>query len=237
MITENREISKSFRTTPAISETLRKLATAEGSKERSESDIINEALTEYLYFFMNTNTSKDLNIDSWVMNEYYNKKISDSLDNLNSWITKITSASKVASYFQGKLPKDKEAIYVMFTDEKGYLLKVRLFAVGTKNEAHGDYSEIIKEALDRNHCNIVMVHNHPKALATPSAADIAATKKLYFACKYSKIFFTDSIILDSKKNFYSFQNAGVFKIFEKEFKKQDKSMFDTDIKLNERPKK
>lgn len=70
-----------------------------------------------------------------------------------------------------------------------------------------DVKIILKEAIDRRACGIIMCHNHPSGNLNPSKADLGITQKLKNAAAYLDIQVLDHIILGDN-NYYSFADEG-----------------------------
>ena len=56
---------------------------------------------------------------------------------------------------------------------------------------------------------MIMVHNHPTGVVTPSKADILVTKQIFTALQSVDIKLQDHIIV-GKDECYSFRDAGLF---------------------------
>ena len=70
-----------------------------------------------------------------------------------------------------------------------------------------DISIVCKFAIDTLATGIIIAHNHPSGLKTPSSEDIRLTKNIKEALKIFNIRFIDHIILTSD-GYYSFQDEG-----------------------------
>lgn len=106
----------------------------------------------------------------------------------------------------------RETAKVMFLDANGNVIVgndgagVRLIGVGKVGTVSWNAKEILD--LVPNNCDkIIVSHNHPSGIPSPSAADIAATKKLQeiIAKKHPGVSF-DHIITDTDR-FYSFNKG------------------------------
>lgn len=214
--TENRVVTKSFRTTAAIAEALKNISAVQ-KKQVTESDIINDALQEYINACHKRNHEFS---KSW--NDFNINEVNKYFERINTLMpVKINSPKDVANYFKGKLPKDREALYILYLDTNNFIIKTQLLGVGNDETVHGDYSIAIQTALSLNPCHIIAMHNHPGSGVTPSEADIRDTKKFFLACQFSNVFFTDAVILDDNYKHYSFDKHGLIKEFENNFYKID----------------
>lgn len=222
MTPERREILKSFRTTPTINQQLKTVLNLSEKLNFSESDIINDALTDFLTNFLKEKFSN--NYDA--MDDLLKQKIAAYLGILSmSKNIKINTPKQVVNYFKGIFPKNKETSFVLFLDPLNTLIKVQLLAVGNIEEVSSDYSEAIKIALCLKPCHTIFIHNHPGKGIKPSKSDIISTKKVYFACQYSNVPMADAMIIDEHNNYFSFVKSGYFKKYEKEFLNHDKLLY------------
>jgi DNA repair protein RadC len=71
-----------------------------------------------------------------------------------------------------------------------------------------DPKKIFKIALDNHASSIILGHNHPSSLLTPSEADAKITKKLVEAGNLLEIALLDHLIIGDN-GFYSFADDGV----------------------------
>ena len=74
---------------------------------------------------------------------------------------------------------------------------------GTKNETLASPKEIYNYALRENADAIIMMHNHPSGILTPSEADISLTRMLAQSGKMLGISLLDHLITNGKE-YYSF---------------------------------
>jgi len=72
----------------------------------------------------------------------------------------------------------EERVYMMLFDNSMRLIDCVKICDGTPNAASLHVGTIIKKALLRDATSVVLAHNHPNGIATPSAEDKAATKDL-----------------------------------------------------------
>lgn len=111
-------------------------------------------------------------------------------------------------YFQAELEQSEREIFmVLFLDNQHRLIKHEKMFFGTINQATVHPREVIKEALKCNAAAIVVAHNHPSGLCTPSEADRALTQKIEEACDLVDIRFIDHIIV-GKGDYFSFASEG-----------------------------
>ncbi|AFU19609.1 hypothetical protein ASU2_07355 [Actinobacillus suis H91-0380] len=117
----------------------------------------------------------------------------------------ITEPYLAVMCFQTELEsEEREVFMVMFLDNQNRLIKKRKMFYGTINQATVYPREIIKEALKCNAAAIIVAHNHPSGLCTPSESDRMLTKKIEMACDLVEIRFVDHIVV-GKGDYFSFE--------------------------------
>lgn len=108
-------------------------------------------------------------------------------------------------YFQSELEHwEREVFMVLFLDNQHRLIRTEKMFFGTINQASVHPREVIKAALKCNAAAIIIAHNHPSGVCTPSEADRALTKKIEMACDLVDIRFVDHIIV-GKGDYFSFE--------------------------------
>ena len=80
---------------------------------------------------------------------------------------------------------------------------------GTTDNVAIHPAEVVKSAIFNNAKSVIMVHNHPTGIVTPSKADILVTKQIFTALQSVDIKLQDHIIV-GKDECYSFRDAGLF---------------------------
>ncbi|WGE56491.1 RadC family protein [Actinobacillus equuli] len=117
----------------------------------------------------------------------------------------ITEPYLAVMCFQTELEsEEREVFMVMFLDNQNRLIKKEKMFYGTINQATVYPREIIKEALRCNAAAIIVAHNHPSGLCTPSESDRILTKKIEMACDLVEIRFVDHIVV-GKGDYFSFE--------------------------------
>ena len=92
-------------------------------------------------------------------------------------------------------PKEREHFSVMFLDAQHRLIEYQVLFIGTIDSATVSPREIIKAALQLNAHSLIVAHNHPSGLATPSEQDIRFTKQLISALKMVGIKLLDHLVI------------------------------------------
>lgn len=102
----------------------------------------------------------------------------------------------------------KEEIHLLLRDNAGKLIKRVVLNKGVVNESFCNIREIVDIVLKNNACGVVLVHNHPSNVASPSFADKALTEQIYLALTMMGIEFDDHIIITQDQSF-SFRRSGL----------------------------
>ena len=114
-------------------------------------------------------------------------------------IDTIETAAQAAALFRAALPKEQkeERLFVLPLDGNGNVLaKPILVSVGHQDCTTAiDPGTIFREALKVGAEEIIVAHNHPSGVLTPSKGDLAATKELKDLAARLGVAFVDHIIL------------------------------------------
>lgn len=98
---------------------------------------------------------------------------------------------------------NRETFVVLLLDQKHRLIELVSLFTGTLNQASVHPREIVKSALDKNACAVVLAHNHPSGDPNPSQADIDITKRIADALALVDIHLLDHIIIGDGGRFES----------------------------------
>jgi DNA repair protein RadC len=102
---------------------------------------------------------------------------------------------------------DYEVFGVLHLDASRRLIAVEEMFRGTLNSATVHPREIAHSALTRRTTSVILFHNHPSGLATPSEADQDITWKIQKGLGLFDIKVLDHIIV--AETIFSFSNAGL----------------------------
>lgn len=103
---------------------------------------------------------------------------------------------------------DREMMLCLYLNAKNSLLHLEVHSIGTIDSSSVYPREIVKLALLRSACSVILVHNHPSGDPEPSVCDKEITRGVWCACKLLGISVLDHIILGSG-TFYSFADHGL----------------------------
>ncbi len=102
-----------------------------------------------------------------------------------------------------------EEFWVLYLSSANRVLHKSRLSSGGITHTTVDIRLLLKTALLQGAVGIILVHNHPSGNVTPSADDIALTRKVSEASKLLDIKLIDHIII-SEKEYYSLLESGVF---------------------------
>ncbi len=123
-------------------------------------------------------------------------------------LKKISSSKAVFEILQpiiGELPH--EEFWILYLNNSNKVIYKCQLSKGGITGTVVDIRLIFKIALEQNAVSIIISHNHPSGLLTPSDADINITKKIVEAGKTMDIAVLDHIIV-TEKSYYSFNDEG-----------------------------
>lgn len=106
------------------------------------------------------------------------------------------SSSKIGNYLANKLLGQKqEQFWVLYFDQQQNLLGEKMLFQGTLDRSWVHPREIFRWAVVYGCASIIVAHNHPSGVLTPSDNDLELTKGLKKASKIMKITFLDHFII------------------------------------------
>lgn len=103
---------------------------------------------------------------------------------------------------------DVEKMWGIFTDRKNNILSIDLLASGSISSSNVYPREIVKKALSRQACGLILVHNHPSGDPDPSPEDRALTKQILIPMTCVGVDVLDHIIIGNSV-FFSFADEGI----------------------------
>jgi DNA repair protein RadC len=91
--------------------------------------------------------------------------------------------------------QDREHFVVILLSSKNAVIGVETVSVGTLNASIVHPREVLKPAVVNSAAAIILAHNHPSGVATPSQEDIAITKRIKKAGEVLGIDVLDHVIV------------------------------------------
>ena len=108
----------------------------------------------------------------------------------------LSNARMVKSFLRLQLEqKDREHFSVLFLDAQMRLIEYQVMFMGTIDSATICPRVIAKAALQLNAHSLIVAHNHPSGLATPSHHDIRVTKMLISALELVEVKLLDHMVI------------------------------------------
>lgn len=121
----------------------------------------------------------------------------------------IRAAITVADYFRLRIGgEDREVFSVMYLSSNLQLIHVEDMFKGTLSGAAVYPREIVKAALKVNASFVVLSHNHPGQITTPSEADKNITRQISAALGLIDVTIKDHIIVGCR-GYFSFAEEGI----------------------------
>lgn len=106
------------------------------------------------------------------------------------------SAKEIVEYIRPKYEGTyNEKVFLLCFDSDGCLMCTKHIATGDVSNAVVNFRDIAQIVLENKSRNVILVHNHPYAIAMPSKEDIAVTRKLKAFLSYIKVSLDDHIII------------------------------------------
>ena len=101
-----------------------------------------------------------------------------------------------------------EEAHALYLDQRMNLIAEQLISKGAPTALELDLRTIVTKAIHTQCCNIILAHTHPGGVLLPSAADVAATRRVANALHNIGITLADHIII-SEEGSYSMRTAGM----------------------------
>lgn len=97
---------------------------------------------------------------------------------------------------------DREMLCVVNFNSKLQPINFNVVSIGTVNQSLAVPRDILKSAILSNASNIMVLHNHPSGILSPSKDDIVTTARIIGACDMIGIPLLDHIIVGPKREEY-----------------------------------
>lgn len=89
----------------------------------------------------------------------------------------------------------KEHFFALGLNNRNVIQYIDLVSIGTVSESLVHPREVFRMAIHKNCSSIILSHNHPSGLTTPSTEDVNITNRLYEAGKILGIRVLDHVII------------------------------------------
>lgn len=129
-----------------------------------------------------------------------------SLKNIDAPV--ISSYDSMIDYCRSAMAyQTVEEFRIIFLNSKLMVIGEEIQQRGTVDHVSIHPREVIKSAIDKGAAAMILIHNHPSGIVTPSKADIEITKRIKEAADIVSIKLFDHLII-SKSDVYSFRDKG-----------------------------
>ena len=108
------------------------------------------------------------------------------------------------------LGRRNEVVYLLCLDAKRKVLCCQMVGEGSVNSAGVPIRRVVEMALAANATMVVLAHNHPSGIATPSYEDIATTRRIAAALDGVEIILADHIVV-ADDDFTSMVQSGYYR--------------------------
>jgi len=100
-----------------------------------------------------------------------------------------------------------ERFFVLVLNNKNSLIKKILISIGTVSEALVHPREVFRDAIREGGAGIIISHNHPSGILSPSREDIETTKRIKEAGRIIGIPLIDHVIISNTSYFSMKENS------------------------------
>ncbi|TSC89545.1 MAG: DNA repair protein RadC [Parcubacteria group bacterium Gr01-1014_3] len=114
----------------------------------------------------------------------------------------IRTAKQVYEYLKDMRELPKEHLRGLYLNSHHHLVRDEVISIGSLNSSIIHPREVFKPALEYSASAVILAHNHPSGITTPSEDDVQITKQLIEAGKILGIHLIDHIII-TKNGFAS----------------------------------
>ena len=120
----------------------------------------------------------------------------------------LNTASRAGAYLLERFyGEQNEVIYQLCLDRKGKLLACKKLGEGSIASAALDVRKLVENAILNSASSVVLAHNHPSGIASPSGEDYAATDRARNALETIGVALADHIIV-ADGDFVSLAESG-----------------------------
>lgn len=102
----------------------------------------------------------------------------------------------------------REALIAIFLDRHHHYITDECIADGQAGHVVARLQPLLQRAVDLQACGLILAHNHPSGSVRPSAADIAATRRIGMLVEAARVRLVDHLIV-SGSDVFSMRRAGL----------------------------
>lgn len=107
----------------------------------------------------------------------------------------IRTAQDVYDYLADMRTLPKEQLRGLYLDTHNRVIHQEIISIGTINSNITHPREVFRPALEYSAAAVILAHNHPSGIVTPSVADVQITKQIIEAGKLLGIALMDHVIV------------------------------------------
>ncbi len=123
----------------------------------------------------------------------------------------LSHPAAVAKFLNEQLEdRPQEAMCAVYLDTRNHLIGWQIAYLGTLNRAVVEPRAIFQMALLTNAAGVIIAHNHPSGDPSPSAEDLAFTRRMAEAGDVIGTRLVDSIILGGNGRWVSLKQRGAW---------------------------
>ncbi|NOU82309.1 DNA repair protein RadC [Paenibacillus sp. LMG 31459] len=105
--------------------------------------------------------------------------------------------------------EDREVLLIMVLNTKNQIIAIHRCHIGSLSASVAHPREIFKAAILNNAASIIIAHNHPSGIVTPSQEDIKLTQRVAECGEMLGIELLDHLIVGWQEGYYSFKSSGL----------------------------
>lgn len=110
-------------------------------------------------------------------------------------LTMIRTADDVYSFLKDMHHLPKEQLRGLYLDTHNRVIHQEIISIGTINSNIVHPREVFRPALEYNAAAVILAHNHPSGVSTPSLSDTQITKQVIEAGKIIGVHLLDHVII------------------------------------------
>ncbi len=129
----------------------------------------------------------------------------------SKYCVKVTQPEEAYSALKRYSRKAQEHFLVICLNAGRMAIATRIITVGLLNRTVIHPREIFRQAIIDNAESIIIAHNHPSGLLSPSNEDIELTKRIQEVGRLVGIPVLDHLII-GRNGFYSFATEGLLRL-------------------------
>lgn len=123
--------------------------------------------------------------------------------------THLSHPSTAASFLQAQIgSRPQEHMAAVYLDTRNRLVGWTIAHIGTINRAAVEPRVLLQTGLLLNACGLILAHNHPSGDPSPSAEDLAFTRRMAEAGELVGVRLVDHLILGHADRWLSLKQRG-----------------------------